>query len=243
MKLMLSFLRRSAALASLLLAMAVPSVGYSADQFAPTNRPQAPVGISIQQASFATYSNCPNGNCNNGGGWGWNRWGGNCNNGSCSTCNGGGLFGCGCHHGLAGGNGWVRPPAVWGLARTPNMYNYYWTAQLAGQPTAPGPVYPMVYQPTDTSQMGFYYQSVPRWYYRPSMLPPAPAPYWPLGMNTAYGAGYTGFDGNYANGGPVAAPGTAPVAPAPVVAPPPPVEPQVNVPGPEATYFPNRIRR
>lgn len=245
MKLMLSLLRRPAALASLLLAMAVPATGYSADQSTPTRRIQAPVGTPIQPVNY----NCPNGDCHDGGrpGWGWGGgWGG-----SCSTCNGGGLFGCGCHHGSASGHSWVRPPATWPLARTSNMYPYYWSPRLAGvAPVAPpgGMQFPMVYQPTDTTQMGYYYRSVPRWDYRPEMLPPAPAPNWPLGMNSVYGAGWV----SNGWGAPVYAPATAPavnapVTPvpgqAPVVAPPPPAEPQVNVPEPEATFFPNRARR
>ncbi len=238
MKLMPSFLRRPAAMASLLLAIAVPTAGSAADPSAPRTRPIAPVGTPIQQVNF---NSCPNGDCYSGGGggvWG-NRWGGDC-----ATCNAGGLFGRGCRHGLASGQAWVRPPATWGLSRTPNMYRYYWNAQLAGGPVATGVQYPMVYQPTDTSQLGFYYQSVPRWYYRPDMLPPAPAPYWPLGMNRAYGfvypAGVAGEVVAPAPGGLVPVPAQQP---APAVAPPPPAEPQINVPEPEATFFPNRARR
>lgn len=175
----------------------------------------------------------------------------NCPTGRCS---GGGLFGCGCLHGSANGHAWVRPPATWGIATTPNTYNYYWNARLAGVPNGGqtgGLQYPMVYQPTDTTQMGFYYQAVPRWQYRAEMLPPAPVPYWPTGMNGGYG---------YVQGGTVSystAPATqptnaSPVTPAqpqtPGMAPPPPAEPAaaapaVNVPEPEAAVFPNRRRR
>lgn len=174
-------------------------------------------------------------------------------------CLGGGLFGCGCLHGSANGHAWVRPPATWGIATTPNTYNYYWNARLAGVPNGGqigGLQYPMVYQPTDTTQMGFYYQAVPRWQYRPEMLPPAPAPYWPTGMNGGFGGGYSG---GYVQGGNVSystAPATqpangSPVTPAepqtPGAAPPPPAEPAatptVNVPEPEAAVFPNRRRR
>lgn len=256
MNLKLSILRRPAAMASLLVALAVPTAGYSSDPSAPVGRRVAPVGSPIQQVNF---NSCPNGDCNGGygggSGWGWG-WG-NRGGGYCSTCNGGGLFGQGCRHGLAMGQAWVRPPATWGLARSPNVYNYYWNAQLTGTP--PGVVqagvqYPMVYQPTDTAQMGFYYQSVPRWQYRPNMLPPAPAPYWPLGMNKAYGAGYGGgcpggncWAGSTVDSTNVVPNNGSPVNPAPVqnpqAAPPPPVEPQINVPEPEATFFPNRARR
>ena len=241
MKLTMTILRRPAAWAGFLLAMIAPAAGISAERYAVQNRPVAPLGIPIQQASF----NCPNGNCYQGG-WGGNGWGGGCPSGNCF---GGGLFGHGCCHGSASGNAWVRPPATWGLSRTPNTYRYYWNSQLAGVPSTSGGPYPMVYQPTDTTQMGFYYQAVPRWQYRPEMLPPAPAPNWPLGMNSAVGTYNTGYVTGTVNTTPTnAQPNPAsPVTPAdpqaPVVAPPPPSEPAVKVPEPEAAVFPNRRRR
>lgn len=36
--------------------------------------------------------------------------------------------------------------------------------------------YPVVYQPTDTTQLGCYYQKVPTWQTRPGMIPPVPRP-------------------------------------------------------------------
>lgn len=36
--------------------------------------------------------------------------------------------------------------------------------------------YPMVYQPTDTTQLGFGYAKVPTWRRRPEMIPPVPLP-------------------------------------------------------------------
>lgn len=264
MKRMQSFFRRSAALAGLLLALAVPSAVYSADQAGPANR-VAPVGTPIQQVNYAS---CPNGNCYNGGsgsygnGGGWNRgWGGNCQHGNCwggtwrnggsggcSTCNGVGIFGCPCHSGTTNGYAFVRPPAGYPLNRVSNAYNHYYSARLAGAPVAQnGLQYPMVYQPTDTAQLGFYYQAVPRWYYRPEMLPPPPSPYWPMGMNGGYGGGYASAGGTNWDGttnAPTTAPSPVPTtAPTPPVAPPPPAEPQVKVPEPEALFFPDRIRR
>lgn len=248
MKFSMTILRRPAAVAGLLLACSAPATGFSADQYAAQSRQVAPLGTPIQQTNY----NCPNGDCYQGGGGGWGRgWGG----GSCHSgnCMGGGLFGHGCCHGSASGNAWVRPPAVWGLSRTPNTYRYYWNSQLAGVPSVSGGPYPMVYQPTDTTQMGFYYQSVPRWQYRPEMLPPAPAPNWPNGMNSAYGTYSTGYVSGSVNTTPIYAPANtqpnavSPVTPAeppaPTVAPPPPAEPAVNVPEPEAAVFPNRRRR
>jgi hypothetical protein len=259
MKLTMTLLRRPAAVAGLLLAMSAPATVFSADQYGNQARPMAPAIPRVQPVNY----NCPNGDCNNGGGqaWGGNyggNYGGNCPSGHCFG--GGGLFGHGCRHGSASGYAWVRPPATWGLSRTPNTYRYYWNTQLAGIPSQGGQQFPMVYQPTDTTQMGFYYQSVPRWQYRPEMLPPPPAPNWPLGMNSAYGngGGYGGtYGAGYGGGAPVTSPTYAPTnaqpipatqaAPtepqAPAVAPPPPAEPAVNVPEPEAaTFFPTRRR-
>lgn len=232
MKLMQTILGRPAVLAGLLLSVGTPAMAQVR---------QAPLGTPIQQTNY----NCPNGDCYGGGGDGmtWrngNGWGG---------CHHGCLFGH-CNHGYASGNAWVRPPATWGLSRSPNTYRYYWNSQLAGVPSVSGGPYPMVYQPTDTAQMGFYYQAVPRWQYRPSMLPPAPSPNWPLGMNSAIGTYGGGYVEGTVNTTPVAAPTNAypnnvtPAnPPAPPVAPPPPAEPAVNVPEPEAAVFPNRVRR
>lgn len=190
MKLSLSFLRRSAVRAGLVLALAAPSIGNAGDHYGP--------------------------------------------------------------------RGWVGPPVTYSIGRMPNTYNYYWNTRLAGVPSGGGLQYPMVYQPTDTTQLGFYYQAVPRWQYRPEMLPPAPAPYWPIGSQSGYGGSWNSGgtvsapaarlnNGVPANVTPVTpAPPLAPIPPAPVVAPPPPAEPAVpavNVPEPEAAVFPNRARR
>jgi hypothetical protein len=126
------------------------------------------------------------------------------------------------------------------VARTPNTYQYYWSPQLMGVPAAavqPAAVYPMIYHPTDTTQLGFSYQHVPRWGFRPEMLPPAPVPNWPLGMHTAYGSGY-GYVESYGTTAPTTV--VAPVTPAapPVVVPQPAVPP-VNVPPPPEAQLNN----
>ncbi|MES2792048.1 MAG: hypothetical protein V4719_20705 [Planctomycetota bacterium] len=218
MKLTMTLLRRPAAVAGLLLAMSAPATVFSADQYGNQARPMAQAMPRVQPVNY----NCPNGDCNNGGGQAWGgNYGGGCPNGHCFG--GGGLFGHGCRHGSASGYAWVRPPATWGLSRTPNTYRYYWNTQLAGIPSQGGQQFPMVYQPTDTTQMGFYYQSVPRWQYRPEMLPPAPTPNWPLGMNSAYGGGYggtygAGYGGGYGSGAPVSSPTYAPTNAQPIPA-------------------------
>jgi len=206
MKLTLSCLRQAIAVTAICCASTAPLISVAADRPNPTPR-YAPLGTPVQQVNYRNYTNnysgngsCPDGNCQTGGGM-WGRgnglglrgWGG----GACSSC---GLFGCqGCLHGLAQGNAFVRPPAVWPVARTPNTYQHYWAPQLMGvQP--PAVAYPMIYHPTDTTQLGFSYQHVPRWGYRTDMLPPAPVPNWPLGLHTAYGNGFGGgFGGNCPN--------------------------------------------
>lgn len=55
-----------------------------------------------------------------------------------------------------------------------NMFPGSWTGQAS---TAdPGARHPMVYMPTDTTQLGYYYQQVPYWRTRPGMIPPVPQP-------------------------------------------------------------------
>lgn len=73
-------------------------------------------------------------------------------------------------------------PVTVPLAPVCRIYNYGWgipSARLSGatgysafypnvaftqtQGRLPGSLYPVVYQPTDTTQMGFYYQYVPTW--------------------------------------------------------------------------------
>jgi hypothetical protein len=58
------------------------------------------------------------------------------------------------------------------------QYNSYfpvgWYGTANGNMT--GPVYPTIYQPTDTTQLGFYYQHVPFWQPNPNALPPRPIP-------------------------------------------------------------------
>lgn len=155
-------------------------------------------------------------------------WGSrNCYNGYCNGCSR-------CRHGLANGAAFVRPPSNWPLHRVPNTYQHYWSAEMGGAPRGRYPQLPMVYQPTDTTQSGFYYTTTPRWHSRPEMLPPAPLPNWPLGMHRSYNPGYYAAyaPGYVVNGAVVADPApaqenqilvpqpeAAPQAPAPVVVP------------------------
>ncbi|WP_437187771.1 hypothetical protein SH668x_001181 [Planctomicrobium sp. SH668] len=81
---------------------------------------------------------------------------------------------------LRRGTGYVfSPPVKRPIYRTPVSYQKgfpdSWTGQ--GQPVG-GPVYQArtVYMPTDTTQLGYYYQTVPYWQPRPGAIPPPPVP-------------------------------------------------------------------
>ncbi len=66
-----------------------------------------------------------------------------------------------------------RAPVVYGRY-WPNHYytgGQAWSGQGAAQPL------PVVQHPTDTTQMGVYYQQVPMWQPNPRMVPPTPWPW------------------------------------------------------------------
>jgi len=80
---------------------------------------------------------------------------------------------------LSSDHGWsyvIKRPIV-----TQNItYQHYWpqASQAAknSRNRVPVSAYPMVAQPTDTMQLGYYYQHAPRWQPRPDMLPRPPIP-------------------------------------------------------------------
>jgi hypothetical protein len=70
--------------------------------------------------------------------------------------------------------GWNRP-RHYPIHRVPVTYHRFWPTKWYGEPgSAFIAAYPMVYQPTDTTELGFYYQRVPYWTPKPWMLPPGP---------------------------------------------------------------------
>lgn len=75
-------------------------------------------------------------------------------------------------------HGWC-PPAKRPLYRADVVYNKMypdaWTGAAASHAVG-GPRPPVVYTPTDTTQLGYYYQKVPYWTPQPGMIPPAPVP-------------------------------------------------------------------
>ena len=74
-------------------------------------------------------------------------------------------------------HGWA-PPGKIRSYRRPVAYTKFWPNQWTGQPNpaSGGQVAPVVYMPTDTTQLGYYYQQVPRWLPYRGMIPPTPHP-------------------------------------------------------------------
>lgn len=115
--------------------------------------------------------------------------------GACPNCPGGVGYGCGNRFGFRVRQffDWFNPcgmcvhspdhgfcpPAKRPIYYRPVAYtqNYppNWSGQ-AGYPaqTAGGPAPYSVYWPTDTTQLGYYYQQVPQWYPNPGMYPSTP---------------------------------------------------------------------
>lgn len=119
---------------------------------------------------------CGSGYCSRCGAGGLCRGVKGCCNGPCGIC---GLAGalCACKH--SPDHGWGRPIKQ-PIYRTPVTYRHYWPMYWYGESgggiTANMPTFPMAYMPTDTTQLGFYYQRVPTWTPNPAMIPPTPWP-------------------------------------------------------------------
>ncbi len=153
--------------------------------------------------------NCPNGVCQNQGGYAGSGYqggagyqGGGCRNGVCQTQGLGGIYagGLGCPgyginhtghvyqfldwlnpHGIcthSPDSGWSPP----GKMRTPHpqavayqkSFPDAWTGQAGAG--AGGQRAVAIYMPTDTTQLGHYYQTVPQWHAYRGMVPPTPVP-------------------------------------------------------------------
>lgn len=75
---------------------------------------------------------------------------------------------------------YVRGPAIHAAVRIPVGYQQWLPEHPYGDPRYGVPenatVAPMVYLPTDTTQLGYYYQHVPTWVPKPRMIPPYPYP-------------------------------------------------------------------
>lgn len=149
---------------------------------------------------------CPSGNCDSG----------NCPSGDCQygNCPGGG-YGRGNCYGRRGGHACpfgehyckhspdygYSPPAKYPLQRRGVEYSYYYPSKWygAGGENFQYPQAPMVYQPTDTTQLGFYYQHVPFWQPQPDRLPARPIPaQWHIVAPPVSASRFCGPNGCYA---------------------------------------------
>lgn len=109
----------------------------------------------------------------------------NCNGSGCNSCNSGRCSLCKLLHSHclcsnSPDHGWGRPVKR-PINRLPVLYQRYWPNAWNGQPgagyaSAGKNYYPSVYMPTDTTQLGYYYQGVPFWRPNPGMTPPVPWP-------------------------------------------------------------------
>ena len=86
---------------------------------------------------------------------------------------------------------WMRPIRR-PLYRVPVQYARYWPSSYYTGGYSPLAKYaqplPMVYQPTDTTQLGFYHQRVPTWQPRPNAIPGPPwPPAWHYAIPVRYG--------------------------------------------------------
>jgi hypothetical protein len=104
----------------------------------------------------------------------------------CRHCLGNCLFGPPCigqhcclreHYGSLSPDNGFSPPAKFPIQRRGVQYSQYYPAAWYGTPGGGlQAAYPMVYQPTDTTQLGYYYQHVPFWMPNPNALPQRPIP-------------------------------------------------------------------
>jgi len=75
-------------------------------------------------------------------------------------------------------HGWSRP-VKYPIRRAAVQYRRYWPKKWYGEPgsgLSANSQYPTVFMPTDTTQLGYYYQRVPTWLPNPAMLPTPPWP-------------------------------------------------------------------
>jgi hypothetical protein len=71
--------------------------------------------------------------------------------------------------------GWTAPGVI-PLHRMWVPYHKFFPNPWMGQPVGPQARLPVIYMPTDTTQLGYYYQHVPHWHSYANMVPPVPRP-------------------------------------------------------------------
>ncbi len=95
------------------------------------------------------------------------------------------------------------PPGKAPIVRTNVGYGKYWPDYWSGNGYGtPIAFNPAVYTPTDTTQLGFYYQTVPTWVPMPWMQPtdPVPSQWHRYGWGGAAYPGYGNYNYGPANG-------------------------------------------
>jgi len=105
-------------------------------------------------------------------------------NGGCPHCQGGGKHGGkGCrfceHYCSHSADHGYSIPGKWPIQRRGVQYNSLFPTAWYGTPewnAMQVQAAPQVYMPTDTTQLGFYYQHVPFWQPQPNPLPQRPVP-------------------------------------------------------------------
>jgi hypothetical protein len=112
-----------------------------------------------------------------------------------------------------------RKPVSTPIQRDAMVYYHYWPAKWYGEPGWNlTPRFPMVYTPTDTTQLGFYYSRVPTWAPNPAMYPTMPRPSdWHRRQSILNARGANGALGAAGECGPVAS--SAVIPPQPSVGP------------------------
>jgi hypothetical protein len=121
-----------------------------------------PVGFGRHHHGYTASGNCPSDNCPTG----------HCQGGRCQGC----LFGEKyCKNSPDAG---YSVPAKYPVLRRGVQYTqYYPNTPYGTSGHSPfGGSFPVVYQPTDTTQLGYTYQHVPFWMPNPSKLPERPDP-------------------------------------------------------------------
>uniref|UniRef100_A0A7C4LN94 Uncharacterized protein n=1 Tax=Schlesneria paludicola TaxID=360056 RepID=A0A7C4LN94_9PLAN len=115
-------------------------------------------------------------------------WTGGSVDGSCPHCWGDGCLPAGCKQGCLSGkfcehyctnspDYGFSIPGKYPIHRRGVQFAHYFPPTWYGSGVDhPGPSYPTVYQPTDTTQLGYYYQHVPFWMPQPNPLPQRPLP-------------------------------------------------------------------
>lgn len=199
------YLLRSMAVGGLLCAMALPAAAQTSESagivritdISPGGVPPIPEGAPIPSGEYpgppGAYGQpgcptCPGGNAYHGGNYGFaydpsygGGYGcpGGCPGGNCQWGRPVVQFidwfnPCGmCVH--SPGTGWA-PPGKRPIYKSPVVYRKAFPNSWTGAPTGPQVRVPTVYMPTDTTQLGYYYQHVPYWLPRAEAIPPVPIP-------------------------------------------------------------------